>query len=102
MPTGDRQSPRGLEEGKTQEKNQQKEIQVQEKIHQKEEIAKHILSYLVKQGLRQFFDILTPPNFLFNFLINNSLFRKTAQLIFFHHRGLLSKKAWNEILGKNK
>ena len=26
-----------------------------------EEIAKHIPSYLVKQGLRQFFDFLTPP-----------------------------------------
>ena len=66
------------------------------------EIAKHIPSYFVKQGLRQFFDILTPPNFLFNFMIGNFLFRRTAQLIFFHHRGLLSKKAWNEVLGKNK
>ena len=66
------------------------------------EIAKHIPSYFVKQSLRRFFDLITPPNVLFNFLINNSLFKKTAQLIFFHHRGLLSKKAWNEILGKNK
>jgi flavin-dependent dehydrogenase len=64
------------------------------------EIAKHIPSYVVKRGLRKFFDFLTPPNLLFNFLINNALFRKTAQLIFFHHRGLLSKKAWNEILGR--
>ncbi len=66
------------------------------------EIGKHMPSYLVKKGLRQFFDFLTPPNVLFNFLINNSIFRKTAQLVFFHHRGLLSKKAWNEVLGKNK
>ena len=64
------------------------------------EIKKHIPSYRVKRELRRIFDIFPPPNLLFNFLINNSIFRKTSQLIFFHHRGLLSKKAWNEILGK--
>ncbi|MGI9533332.1 MAG: NAD(P)/FAD-dependent oxidoreductase [Thermodesulfobacteriota bacterium] len=63
------------------------------------EIKKHIPSYRVKRELRRVFDIFPPPNFLLNFLINNTIFRKTSQLIFFHHRGLLSKKAWNEILG---
>lgn len=66
------------------------------------EIAKHIPSYLFKNGLRRFFNFLTPPNFLLNILIDNPLFRKSAQIIFFHHRGLLSKKAWAEILGKEK
>ena len=64
------------------------------------EIRKHISSYRFKRELRRVFDLFPPPNFLINFLINNSLFRKTSQLIFFHHRGLLSKKAWDEILGK--
>ena len=67
-----------------------------------QKIEKHIPSYFVKQGLRKFSDFINPPNFLFNFLINNSLFRKSAQLIFFHHRGLLSKKAWSEILKREK
>ncbi|NIP39012.1 MAG: hypothetical protein GWO07_09815 [Candidatus Dadabacteria bacterium] len=66
------------------------------------EIAKHIPSFFFKQGLRRLFNFFTPPNFFFNFMIGNSLFRKTTQLIFFHHRGLLSKKAWAEILGKEK
>lgn len=61
-------------------------------------IKKHIPSFIVKRELRRIFDLFTPPNILFNFLINNSLFRKTSQIIFFHHRGLLSTKAWNEIL----
>lgn len=64
------------------------------------EIAKHIPSYLFKNSLRKLFSFFTPPNYLFNFLIANSTFKKSAQLIFFHHRGLLSKKAWDEIIKK--
>jgi len=62
------------------------------------EIRKHIPSYRFKRELRRLFDLFPPPNFLFNFLINNSIFRKTSQLIFFHRRGLLSNKAWKDIL----
>ena len=64
------------------------------------EIKKHIPTYRYKRELRRFFDILTPPNFLINFLINNLLFKRTSQLIFFHHRGLLSNKAWKEIISR--
>ena len=66
------------------------------------EIRKQVPSYRVKRELRRIFDIFPPPNFVFNFFLSNTLFRKTSQLIFFHHRGLLSKKAWNEILGRKK
>ena len=62
-------------------------------------IREHIPSYRIKRELRRVFNTFPPPNFLYNFLINNSLFRKTSQIIFFHHRGLLSSKAWKEILG---
>ncbi len=63
-------------------------------------IKKHLPSFTIKNQLRNIFDILSPPDFLYNFLIGNSLFKKSAQLIFFHHRGLLTKKAWEEILRK--
>lgn len=63
-------------------------------------IKKHLPSFSVKNQLRNIFDLFSPPDFLYNFLIGNSVFRKTAQLIFFHHRGLLSRKAWDEILKK--
>lgn len=65
-------------------------------------IRKHIPSYRYKKLIRKFSDIYTPPNYLFNFLLNNYLFRKASQLIFFHHRGLMSVEAWKEILGNKK
>ena len=65
-------------------------------------IKKNIPTYRYKKVLRTLSDLFTPPNYLFNFLINNLLFRKTSQLIFFHHRGLLSSKAWKEILDNKK
>ena len=65
-------------------------------------IKKHIPTYRYKKILRNMFDIFTPPNQLLNILLNNYLFRKSAQLVFFHHRGLLSVEAWKEILGNRK
>ena len=63
-------------------------------------IKRHIPTYRYKSIIRKLSDTFTPPNYLFNFLLNNYFFRKSAQLIFFHHRGLLSVEAWKEILGK--
>lgn len=65
-------------------------------------IKKHIPSYRYKKLLRNVNNIFIPPNSVLNFLLNNYLFKKTAQLIFFHHRGLMSVEAWKEILGNKK
>lgn len=41
------------------------------------------------------------PNSLIEFVFGNILFRRFAQLVFFHHRGLLSKEGWGAALGKD-
>jgi flavin-dependent dehydrogenase len=41
------------------------------------------------------------PNPLIEFTFGNTLFRRFAQLVFFHHRGLLSKDGWDAVLGKD-
>lgn len=63
-------------------------------------IKKHIPSYRYKKLIRKIYDTFCPPNYIFNFLLNNYFFRKSAQLIFFHHRGLLSVEAWKEFMVK--
>lgn len=40
------------------------------------------------------------PNSLLELTFNNFLFRRFAQLIFFHHRGLLTREGWSAVLGK--
>ncbi len=40
------------------------------------------------------------PNSLIEFVFGNILFRRFAQLVFFHHRGLLSRKGWGAVIGK--
>ena len=67
-----------------------------------EVIKKHIPTYRYKKILRELSDIITPPNYILNFLLNNYFFRKSSQLIFFHHRGLMSSRAWKEILENKK
>jgi digeranylgeranylglycerophospholipid reductase len=41
------------------------------------------------------------PNSLIELAFGNVLFRRFAQLVFFHHRGLLSREGWSAALGKN-
>ena len=65
-------------------------------------IKKHIPTYRYKRIIRKMSDIFTPPNYVLNFLLSNYLFRKSAQLIFFHHRGLMSVEAWKDILDNKK
>lgn len=62
-----------------------------------EAIRGAVPSYFIKGMMRTIFD-LRPPNQLFNLLLGSEIFRKTAQTIFFHHRGLLSVKAWRDLL----
>jgi flavin-dependent dehydrogenase len=54
-------------------------------------------SFFFKRGLRLAFDAL-PANWLFDAALNSSAFRRVAQTVFFHHRGLFSLEAWREIL----
>ncbi len=41
------------------------------------------------------------PNPLIELTFGNVLFRRFAQLVFFHHRGLLSKDGWEAVLGRD-
>lgn len=54
-------------------------------------------SYLFKNWLRTAFDV-APTNWLFDRALASGTFRRLAQVIFFHHRGLFSWDAWREIL----
>lgn len=54
---------------------------------------KRQLRRLANQGL---------PNPLIEFTFGNALFRRFAQLVFFHHRGLLSRRGWQAALGKDR
>jgi flavin-dependent dehydrogenase len=42
------------------------------------------------------------PNPLVELAFGNTLFRRFAQLVFFHHRGLLSREGWDAALGKGE
>lgn len=57
--------------------------------------------YRVKRQLRRLANHGL-PNPLIEFTFGNTLFRRFAQLVFFHHRGLLSPKGWKAIFGKDE
>lgn len=63
-----------------------------------QKIARDIPRYYVKRQLRRLFDTFTPPTFMYNHAIGHPFFKRIAQIIFFHHRGLLCKEAWKDIL----
>jgi len=63
-----------------------------------EAIKKHMPTYTTKKQLRRIFDWFNPSNKFFDIVIGNALFKKIAQTVFFHHRGLLSAAAWKDIL----
>ena len=50
-----------------------------------------------KRRLRQLFDS-GPPNWLIDAALGTSPIRALAQAIYFHHRGLLSARAWGDLL----
>ncbi|MGH1486880.1 MAG: NAD(P)/FAD-dependent oxidoreductase [Cellvibrionaceae bacterium] len=54
-------------------------------------------SYTFKKPIRQLYQIMPPPDWLMNYLITNKQFRHIAQIIFFHHRGIFCKEAWQDI-----
>ncbi|RBP48534.1 NAD(P)/FAD-dependent oxidoreductase [Arenicella xantha] len=63
-----------------------------------DQIRSMVKRYPVKKRLRSAYNQFGAPDSLVNFMISNGLFRRVAQIVFFHHRGLLSKDAWRDIL----
>jgi flavin-dependent dehydrogenase len=51
-----------------------------------------------KRSLRRLFDA-GPPNWLIDAALGTPPLRALAQTIYFHHRGLLSARAWSDLLG---
>ena len=62
-------------------------------------IARSAPTYAAKNHLRCLAN-LGVPNALTEVAFSSGLFRKFAQLIFFHHRGLLSTAAWKDLFRK--
>ncbi|MDR0782044.1 MAG: NAD(P)/FAD-dependent oxidoreductase [Pseudomonadales bacterium] len=56
--------------------------------------------YRVKRLLRRLANYGVPDACI-EAVFGNVLFQRFAQLVFFHHRGLFSRKGWNAVFGKN-
>jgi digeranylgeranylglycerophospholipid reductase len=67
-------------------------------VHPASVIQPMIPSYGTKGVMRWAMDHLQPPNLVCNMMLGNPIFRRIAQVVFFHHRGLLSPDAWRDIL----
>jgi flavin-dependent dehydrogenase len=66
------------------------------------QLRSQLPAYRVKRNLRRLFDTFTPPTAVYNHMIGHPFFKRIAQIIFFHHRGLFCKEAWRDILrGEN-
>lgn len=61
-------------------------------------IQRMIPSYGTKGVMRWAMDRMQPPNAIYNLMLASPIFQRIAQVIFFHHRGLLSADAWRDIL----
>lgn len=53
--------------------------------------------YFYKRQLRALLDRLAPSNQFYDRVLQQPLFRNLAQTIFFHHRGLFSLRAWQDM-----
>jgi flavin-dependent dehydrogenase len=53
--------------------------------------------FLWKRGLRRLFDA-APPDWLADRLISTTALRAAAESVYFHHRGLMSARAWRGLL----
>ena len=58
-------------------------------------MARHVPSFRTKLALRRILD-LGPPNRLLDSILTCAPMKRFAQLVFFHHRGLLSRTSWAE------
>lgn len=62
----------------------------------------HVPGYEVKSLMRIAFARVQPTNDMYNLLLGNPLFQRMAQTIFFHHRGLLSRRAWKDLIDTHR
>ena len=63
-----------------------------------EQISAMVKKYPFKKRLRSLYNRVGAPDPVVNYMIGNPLFRRVAQLVFFHHRGLFCGDAWRDIL----
>jgi flavin-dependent dehydrogenase len=62
-------------------------------------MKKNTPSYNFKSLMRRSMNSLQPNDRLIDSLFESKFFRSFAQTIFFHHRGLLSVRAWKDLWG---
>lgn len=53
---------------------------------------------LFKKSLRSLYDRVTLPHAWLDAMLNTPAFQALAQMVFFHHRGLLSPAAWRDLI----
>jgi len=63
-----------------------------------EQVKAMVKRYPFKKHLRGLYNTVGAPDSVVNAMIANPLFRRAAQLVFFHHRGLFCGEAWRDIL----
>lgn len=61
-------------------------------------LRKELPRFYWKRLLRLGFDHLPPPNWSIDLAMRASPVRALAQVVFFHHRGLLSPEAWRDMV----
>jgi hypothetical protein len=61
-------------------------------------LRRSLPSFRCKRWLRWAID-LELPNPLYDRLLASPVVRQMARLVFFHHRGVMSREAWREWLG---
>ena len=61
-------------------------------------MRRSIPSFRCKRWLRRAFD-LDFPNPVYDRILASPLLRQLARLVFFHHRGVMSREAWRDWLG---
>jgi len=66
--------------------------------HPREELRSMVPTYKSKLLMRKGMDAMQPPNWMMNLALNNPIFERVAQAVFFHHRGLRDPKAWRAML----
>lgn len=61
-------------------------------------LQQSIPDFTFKKILRHLSDHITIPNSAYDLLLGTPVFRSIAQIVFFHHRGLLALTAWRDLI----
>jgi flavin-dependent dehydrogenase len=67
--------------------------------HPAEVLRRTVPRYAAKGLMRAAFSAFPPPNALYNRVLEWDWFQRLARTVFFHHRGLMSARAWKDIMG---